>query len=531
MKRVGFSLCLAAMAMVTMSAFAASASASTYQWVKNGQPLTSPQTVVLTGWAYATELSTSSYECEVKAEATLYPGNEGEITRFDFLPASCSGSGGFEGCVLESGEAADSWPIQATEKGLVVKGFKIVAHYGENGCMYDGYSLTTEATGDWVAKVNNQSAISTLSLGGEVSVYPLGGEVTTEYGTGNLAVSPAGVYGIAKASEPGLNWVHHTALKSATETSFAGNLDFHSTFADIRCNVNAKASLGPAKSGSLTSLEVDKGSCVGSNMIRGCTVAKASALGMPRTLSASAKSIKVSGLEIVFEFAPLCEVEEFDVRTSEVTLTPDNLERIGKATVSGSAIMEILGLEQPVTISGTWHPAAPGLFGVNSGGSWIRTDPLTSSAKTSFTGYLQSNSVLAGVWCSEVSAEATLNPGGSGSLTALAVNKESCVGEGATEGCTVTKASSLSLPWTLSATAKAIELNKLKVHFEFASGCEIEEFDLNFGKLTLAPDNLSSIGKVTIESENGVMEVLGIELPAGATATLNAAEPGAYGVG
>ena len=124
--------------------------------------------------------------CNVNGGATLYPGDQGKMTSFVIDTSSCKGSGLMAGCAMNTMTATTPWPLQAVSSKIHV------SEVAFNGSFKAGCIATTFAMkGSLDLTPNNAFSISSLSISG-VTTSNLG---EFEF-SGNLAVSPAGQYGI-----------------------------------------------------------------------------------------------------------------------------------------------------------------------------------------------------------------------------------------------------------------------------------------------------------------------------------------------
>jgi hypothetical protein len=114
---------LVVLALCAAAVFAIPASASAVEWKYEGEPLAEEKTIDLEG-TLTREGMGYSFRCGYSAEATLFPGDEGEIRTIEFLPETCVEVGGgvyTAGCELKSSWAALPWRLHATknEKGVI----------------------------------------------------------------------------------------------------------------------------------------------------------------------------------------------------------------------------------------------------------------------------------------------------------------------------------------------------------------------------------------------------------------------------
>jgi hypothetical protein len=100
-------------------------------------PLSGPATVGLSG-ALVVDVLGSGVQCPLSGEATLYPGDEGEIADPAIDAEGCVGFGALETCVVVDAEVAPLWTLQATEAGEVDIGLAYTVYF-DQGCSNQQY--------------------------------------------------------------------------------------------------------------------------------------------------------------------------------------------------------------------------------------------------------------------------------------------------------------------------------------------------------------------------------------------------------
>lgn len=165
-----------------------------------------------------------------------------------------------------------------------------------------------------------------------------------------------------------------------------------------------------------------------------------------------------------------------------------------------------------------------------AGAQWtVKHPPLTGSAETSFSGTVTLQNFLGSFDCG-VDADTTLEAPSGGSLDGLSL--DSCEPEpnGFWGSCEVTNTSTEGLPAGLQAGSEEIGIEGgVVLELVFDAQCEVERVAFELGDLTATPDNPAEIGELAFSGE-AVLHMLGIEFSADAWGTLEADEPGEYGI-
>jgi hypothetical protein len=182
MKRLRLTLPLMA-AIAAMLAIPGVAAAA--EWTQEGKALEEPVTVQLSGSIGVTGGSIGFNCPDVTGEATLSPGDQGEITALDMGPG-CPGTGGLNGATAAVTSVGLSWPLEARENGTVglIDPEWYAPFYPRNPFDITWKLKASELT----LTPDYQWAISSFHVGGEVE----GGLAVY----GSLDVDPAGVYAI-----------------------------------------------------------------------------------------------------------------------------------------------------------------------------------------------------------------------------------------------------------------------------------------------------------------------------------------------
>jgi len=143
----------------------------------------------------------TSVECAASGEATLAPGDEGEIVDLEFDPPSCvvsgaSGSSGFnpvfEGCEVIAVQPTLPMTIDANDpKNVTIEGFNALIEY-DSEC----FVSEVQTEGDVALKPDNSEAMSKWTLSSEEQVVYAGGLEFESATGGYFDLTPAGVYAI-----------------------------------------------------------------------------------------------------------------------------------------------------------------------------------------------------------------------------------------------------------------------------------------------------------------------------------------------
>ena len=173
---------LLALSAVTAAVLALPAFASAAEWTVEGEPLLEEQSIELEG-TYGFESGYGSFQCDVRGEATLTPGDEGEVTDLELL-APCQGS--FLGCKVDPA-LETPWSLEARATDVFVAEAKET--WTLPGCFYPPLSFE----GSIVMTPDDPEAVSSFALSGvlldTITHLPV-------YASGELAVTPAATYGV-----------------------------------------------------------------------------------------------------------------------------------------------------------------------------------------------------------------------------------------------------------------------------------------------------------------------------------------------
>lgn len=177
---------LLALAAIVGALFAVPVGASAAEWTKEGEPLTEPAEIELTGY-YETSGANVGYACDdVTIDMTLQPGGEGQITQVSYN--DCSGQGSWAFCGAMANKAV---------------GLPWAAHPNANGIIYVDAGETrkwnpfSSCKGHWEGLLESNWELWLTSLE-EIAGMQLQGQNQTLMGPayGEFEVLPAGVYGV-----------------------------------------------------------------------------------------------------------------------------------------------------------------------------------------------------------------------------------------------------------------------------------------------------------------------------------------------
>jgi hypothetical protein len=186
-------------AAVVMALFALPAVASAAEWTMGGNPITETSVITLHGTVEFNSGENGGIHCnnsDVTVSAHAFPNNElGSVTAF--TGTECTTYGPLDevfGCHVE-GEMPTAenlpWAADAIAPGEAeISGIDIVNHMN-SGCAVGEEIVVEDGAIPVVATANNNNAISSVTLSGEVDT-----NVGPSTVSGTLSVSPAGTYGI-----------------------------------------------------------------------------------------------------------------------------------------------------------------------------------------------------------------------------------------------------------------------------------------------------------------------------------------------
>ena len=164
-------------------ALALPAVASASEWTSEGEPILEEQPIELDGTYSYSVNGIGSFVCTIHGEATLVPGDEGEISN---LAASNPCKGSFFGCEVEL-LFETPWPLEARAEDVLVNDL------GERWRLCPpSYPGEVTVEGDIELTPDNPAAISSFGLYGFMEDTKTHLPLVV---TGELEVSPAGVYG------------------------------------------------------------------------------------------------------------------------------------------------------------------------------------------------------------------------------------------------------------------------------------------------------------------------------------------------
>jgi hypothetical protein len=167
---------------LAMAALALPSLASASEWTFEGEPLQEEAAVQVEG-TYGYSSFYGSFKCGIEGEATLLPGDEGEIAELVTTSEPCEGH--FADCEVRP-QFETPWPIEARTKDILVT--EATEKWLLSGCFFSEIVME----GSMQLTPGNPSGITSLSLYGvmfdSITSIPL-------IVTGELEVTPAGTYG------------------------------------------------------------------------------------------------------------------------------------------------------------------------------------------------------------------------------------------------------------------------------------------------------------------------------------------------
>lgn len=180
--------------MLASLALIGPATASATEWKYEGEPIAEEQ-IEFEGY-FNFEILGSGVSCLVDGEATIANTGEpggGEITSFDFGPG-CTGFGTlYEGCEVESAEAALPMSLHLDGTEVKIEGFAAQIDFAGGWCV----DMDLTADEDITATPDNPDLISSLDLAGPVTQTIPGVGEFSNWLTGSLDITPAEKYEIA----------------------------------------------------------------------------------------------------------------------------------------------------------------------------------------------------------------------------------------------------------------------------------------------------------------------------------------------
>lgn len=160
------------------------------EWITEGEPIEEPAGLELDGSLVLNYLSGNEVYCgeDVTGEATLLPDGTGTVSQYEVTePASCSESGVFSGCELESVETS-SWELRALEEGKIrIKDYEAIWDFAS--CP----SWTQK--GELIATADDENEMSNWEVAGIAEVTTGEAELELEVSF-EIGLTPAGTYGI-----------------------------------------------------------------------------------------------------------------------------------------------------------------------------------------------------------------------------------------------------------------------------------------------------------------------------------------------
>jgi hypothetical protein len=133
----------------------------------------------------------------------------------------------------------------------------------------------------------------------------------------------------------------------------------------------------------------------------------------------------------------------------------------------------------------------------------------------------------------ETGATMSTEGGSTAQITAYSINKASCVGlAGNLEGCEVTAASPVGLPWSVVVNSVDLTAEEVGVDYSFNKACAVQKIETSFPSLTVTPEEPSAIrlfhfnqeGTAKVDGKNASLDFSGsLQLPE--------ADFGKYGIG
>jgi hypothetical protein len=170
-------------ALSIMTALALPAFASAAEWTREGEPLEEPQVIGLEG-TYGHFTAFGSFKCPVQGEATLLPGDQGEITELQ-VTGPCQGS--VFNCKVEP-VLETPWQMEAQPSGNI-----FISEAKENW-VFPECIFAPPVEGSIELTPNNSGAMSSLIISGTMEETVTGFPVPPN---GELKVTPAGIYGVS----------------------------------------------------------------------------------------------------------------------------------------------------------------------------------------------------------------------------------------------------------------------------------------------------------------------------------------------
>lgn len=127
----------------------------------------------------------------------------------------------------------------------------------------------------------------------------------------------------------------------------------------------------------------------------------------------------------------------------------------------------------------------------------------------------------------------TTEGGSSASITALAVEKGTCLGlAGKFEGCEVTAATPKALPYSVTVNSVDLTMKGFGVTYTFNAGCSVSELETSYPEMTLTPESPSAIKLFHFgEAATGKVNGEAASITDGGAWRLSPADSEEYGIG
>jgi hypothetical protein len=321
---------LLVVAALAVLAVPATASAANWQkdgkelglhWSSGGAPMESGEgSLALEGTLSWQSAGLGSISCPVSGNATLTPGNTGQLSNVTVTAAGCKMSGAIalecKSDTITSVQVTEQpLPITAKEVGgqrvIEVSSHSIVYQFNGGKCEKEVGAIIV--AGSQIATPNNSTAISSLAFSGKMSAYATKlGSLGNVNGTSSLNVSPEGKYGISN------EW--HVAVQ--------GNLNWDDpVLGGVHCSLAGTFVLEPGNKGRFTSISSPSG-CTSWGIYGVCTGWS----GNSPTLVNESTHIAIQGIELTGYGGKSCNL----AISGNLTATPNKTSSISSVSLSGT---------------------------------------------------------------------------------------------------------------------------------------------------------------------------------------------------
>jgi hypothetical protein len=164
---------------------------------------------------------------------------------------------------------------------------------------------------------------------------------------------------------------------------------------------------------------------------------------------------------------------------------------------------------------------------------WLHEgEPLSEHAELALTGG-EVIEVGGSAMVCQTSATMTTEGGSTAQVVAYEIDKASCFGvAGELEGCEVTAATPVGLPWDVGVNSVDLTAEDVAVDYSLDEACPIDKIEIDFPELTLTPEEPGAIQLFRF-SQEGKAKVDGKEATLSYTGSLQLPEEefGTYGIG